>query len=179
MFSEGKSRRYADEDFQRNDSMFQSSEFDKDSESIIIPNFSNDSGRYDVSNVIQYVEIPIQRRSSESQIQLEHEEEKYTEDVYGAAKQLIFADLSLANWSNKENSISSHSEFVVYDSNDKRDRRDDQEILDFSLNKETLIEGSPLLEFDSNNIFKPKIDENEFSDQLSQDSILYSPIDLK
>ena len=85
---------------------------DEENDSIIIPDFSQDYSRSNVSNVVKYIEIPLPRRSSESVIALEKEEQNYTEDIYGTAKQLIFADLSLASWSNKDQSISSHSEFA-------------------------------------------------------------------
>ena len=92
-------------------------------DTLIIPDFYKENYKDQIySNVCNYAEVPNQRRSSESEIYLELEEKKYTEDVLGAAKNLIFSDLSLGSWSNKDASISSHSEFVKYDTNKRSDK---------------------------------------------------------
>lgn len=113
-----------------------------------------------------------QRRSSDSAIQLELKEKEYTEDVLGAAKKMLFSDLSLASWSNKDASISSHSEFIKYDANKQND------LFPFTPEKE-MYGKSPIINFDLNKVFKPNAIQKELSEELSQNSILYSPMSLK
>lgn len=145
-------------------------------DTLIIPNFSNGDIKDKIfSNVCNFAALPEHRRSSESQIELNNEEHQYTEDVLGVAKNLIFSDLSLASWSNKDVSISSRSELIGYATNENKEKEEPV----FTPEKEAGIGKSPILNFDTRNIFKPTVDDKEFSEQLSQDSILFSPMNLK
>lgn len=145
-------------------------------DTLIIPSFSNENVKDRIfSNVWKFAALPEHRRSSESQIELNKEEQQYTEDVLGVAKNLIFSDLSLASWSNKDASISSRSELIGYATNENREKEEPV----FTPEKESGIGKSPILNFDTRKIFKPTVDEKEFSEQLSQDSILFSPMNLK
>lgn len=139
---------------------------------LIIPDFSKENYRDQIfSNVCNFAELPEERRGSTSVLQLETEENKYTEDVLGAAKNLIFSDMSLVSWSNKDASISSHSEFVKYDTN----KSDKSKI---NLEKEFGMDKSPILSVDTKSIFMKDEEEDLDSEYSSQDSVLYSPMNL-
>lgn len=139
---------------------------------LIIPDFSKENYKDQIfSNVWNFAELPQERRGSASVLQLEAEENKYTEDVLGIAKNLIFSDLSLVSWSNKDASISSHSEFVKYDTNKSEKSQ-------IKLEKEFGIDKSPILKVDTKNIFLQDGEEDVVSECSSQDSVLYSPMNL-
>lgn len=98
----------------------------------------------------------------------------YTDDVIGCAKQLIFSDLSLISISNKDASVSLHSNMIDYFNNPKH-TPDPTSIKDSDIK----IAESSLLNFDTRNIFRPTIDSKEISQENSQDSIIFSPMNLK
>ena len=102
---------------------------------------------------------------------IQKEEEKYTDDVLGCAKKLIFSDLSLASWSNKDISVSMHSNIIDYQTNQKE-----------NIHPNSSFEGIEMtpqkMKFDEE-VFHTKIDEDEFSKELSQNSIIFSPMNLK
>ena len=146
---------------------------DSDEDTLIIPDFYKEEYKDQIySNVCNFAEIPNQRRSSESEIHLEMEEKKYTDDVIGAAKNLIFSDLSLGSWSNKDVSISSHSEFVKYDTNKRSDKSN------IILEKEFGADKSPILSPAHSNFIKHQDEQENLSEHSSQDSVLYSPMNL-
>ena len=65
-----------------------------------------------------------------------------------------------------------HSNIIDYQVNNKENTNPNQNIKN---NEET----PKKLKFDDENIFNPKVDDEEFSQELSQNSILFSPMNLK
>ena len=152
---------------------FHNSFSDEECNTLIIPRSSNENVKDTIfKNVCNNAELVISRRNSKCQEFKQKEEEKYTEDVLGWAKKLLFSDLSLASWSNKDISVSMHSNIIDYQVNNKENTNPNQNIKN---NEET----PKKLKFDDENIFNPKVDDEEFSQELSQNSILFSPMNLK
>lgn len=79
------------------------------------------------------------------------------DDITGLAKQLLFSDLSLASWSNKENN-------------------DPSPVM---TPKKSSMNESPLLKLDNYNILKQADDDYDLYSESSQDSVLFSPMNLK
>jgi hypothetical protein len=142
-------------------------------DTLIIPDFDTDDLKDQIyTNVCNFAELIEQRRSSDSAIELDLREKQYTEDVLGAAKKMLFSDLSLASWSNIDANISDHSELAKYDTN-KRDG-----YCKYTPEKE-MFGKSPIINLDVNKVFKPDAFNQEYTEESSQDSILYSPMNLK
>ncbi|CAI2380537.1 unnamed protein product [Moneuplotes crassus] len=144
---------------------------DPNNDTLIIPDFTKENYKDQVFfNICNFAELPDQKISDQSRIRMDKEKQEYAEDVLGAAKNLIFSDLSLFSASNREGSISLHSEFMKYDTNKPSDKSK------VNLEKEFGDDKSPILSFDSKSNFV--VDEDQFSQSSSQDSVLYSPMNL-